>query len=180
VVEVLNRFQPVYLHVIEGETGGPRDIDPGFDFHRLRRLFQRTYMANNGYTLDLAIETLDAGLADLISFGVPFIANADLVERLRSGAPLDAPDPTTFYGGGEKGYTDYPTLGAGSNIGSRPVETTGVAQVLEGNEISRIKLDTKRKDGLSEALDDNIAREEQDEELEEEEAVEAAAGANRG
>jgi hypothetical protein len=48
------------------------------------------------------------------------------------------------------------------------------------NEISRIKLDTKRKDGLSEALDDNIAREEQDEELEEEEAVEAAAGANRG
>jgi N-ethylmaleimide reductase len=180
VVEVLNRFQPVYLHVIEGETGGPRDIDPGFDFHRLRRLFQRTYMANNGYTLDLAIETLDAGLADLISFGVPFIANADLVERLSSGAPLDAPDPTTFYGGGEKGYTDYPTLGAGSNIGSRPVETTGVAQVLEGNEISRIKLDTKRKDGLSEALDDNIAREEQDEELEEEEAVEAAAGANRG
>ena len=55
---------------------------------------------------------LDANAADLIAFGKPFISNPDLVERLKQGAPLNAPDKATFYGGGAKGYTDYPTLGA--------------------------------------------------------------------
>ena len=53
---------------------------------------------------------LAADAADLIAFGKPFIANPDLVERLRRGAPLNAPDKATFYGGGAKGYTDYPVL----------------------------------------------------------------------
>jgi N-ethylmaleimide reductase len=180
VVGVLNSFQPVYLHVIEGETGGPRDIDPSFDFHALRRLFQRTYMANNGYTLELATESLEAGSVDLISFGVPFIANADLVDRFRKDAPLNDPDPTTFYGGGEKGYTDYPTLGATSNIDSHTSETTGVASVRESNEIKQINFDRKRESELSETLDDGFAGEEEDEELKEEGDVEAAAAANRG
>jgi N-ethylmaleimide reductase len=180
VVGVLNRLQPVYLHVIEGETGGPRDIDPSFDFHGLRRLFQRTYMANNGYTLELATETLEAGTADLISFGVPFIANADLAERFRTGAPLNAPDPTTYYGGGEEGYTDYPTLGAKSNTDIHTAETTGVADILEGDKTRQINFDTKREEDFSEALDNDVAREGEDEELEEQDAVEAAAGANRG
>ena len=52
-----------------------------------------------------------AGRADLIAVGRKFIANPDLPERLRCGAPLREPDPSTFYGGGAKGYTDYPTLG---------------------------------------------------------------------
>jgi N-ethylmaleimide reductase len=180
VVEVLNRFQPVYLHVIEGETGGPRDIDPTFNFHALRRLFQRTYMANNGYTLKLATESLEAGSVDLISFGIPFIANADLVERLRTGAPLNAPDQTTFYGGGAEGYTDYPILGTESKPSRHTADARRVADILEGDEIRKVSHGSGREDELSEALDDRIAREEEDQELEEGDNVEAVAGANRG
>jgi N-ethylmaleimide reductase len=55
---------------------------------------------------------LAANEADLIAFGKPFISNPDLVERLQKGAPLNAFDKATFYGGGAKGYTDYPTLEA--------------------------------------------------------------------
>ena len=50
--------------------------------------------------------------ADLVAFGKPYIANPDLVRRLREDAPLNTPDKTTFYGGGAKGYTDYPALSA--------------------------------------------------------------------
>jgi N-ethylmaleimide reductase len=67
-------------------------------------------MANNNYTLELAVEARAENLADLVCFGRPFIANPDLVERLREGAPLAAPDPSTFYAGEAKGYTDYPAL----------------------------------------------------------------------
>ena len=57
--------------------------------------------------------------ADLVAFGRPFIANPDLVERLRQGAPWNTPDRMTFYGGGEKGYTDYPTLAAATGSPAR-------------------------------------------------------------
>ncbi len=63
--------------------------------------------AKPGPRRDAAIE---AGRADLVSFGRLFLANPDLPERLRSGAPLNPSDPATFCGGGEKGYTDYPAL----------------------------------------------------------------------
>ena len=53
---------------------------------------------------------LAKGDADMISFGVPFLANPDLPERFAKGAPLNAPDPATFYGGGERDYTNYPFL----------------------------------------------------------------------
>ena len=76
----------------------------------LRRAFGGAYIANNGYTRDLAIETLAEGRADLIAFGRPFIANPDLVERLRLGAALTPIDRATLYGGGAHGYTDYPAL----------------------------------------------------------------------
>jgi N-ethylmaleimide reductase len=111
IVDHLNALKLVYLHVIEGATGGPRDIAP-FDYASLRKRFKRAYMANNGYDLDLANKVLAANEADLIAFGKPFISNPDLVERLKRGAPLNAPDKATFYGGGAKGYTDYPTLSA--------------------------------------------------------------------
>jgi N-ethylmaleimide reductase len=111
IVDHLNALKLVYLHVIEGATGGPRDIAP-FDYASLRKRFKRAYMANNGYDLDLANKVLAANEADLIAFGKPFISNPDLVERLKRGAPLNAPDKGTFYGGGAKGYTDYPTLSA--------------------------------------------------------------------
>jgi N-ethylmaleimide reductase len=67
-------------------------------------------MANNGYDLRLALEARRRNLADLISFGRLYIANPDLVERLRIGARLNVPDRATFFGGGAAGYTDYPAL----------------------------------------------------------------------
>ncbi|HEY4204822.1 MAG TPA: alkene reductase [Xanthobacteraceae bacterium] len=109
IVDGLNAEKLVYIHVIEGATGGPRDIAP-FDYASLRKRFSGTYIANNGYNLELANKVLAANEADLIAFGKPFISNPDLVERLKSGAPLNEPDKATFYGGGAKGYTDYPAL----------------------------------------------------------------------
>jgi len=96
--------------VREGATGGPRDIAP-FDYGSLRKRFKGAYVANNGYDFELATKVLAANQADLIAFGKPFISNPDLVERLKRGAALTPPDKATFYGGGAKGYTDYPALG---------------------------------------------------------------------
>ncbi|MGB3864472.1 MAG: alkene reductase [Xanthobacteraceae bacterium] len=109
IVDGLNAAKLAYIHVIEGSTGGPRDNLP-FDYASLRKRFSGAYIANNGYDLALAEKALAANDADLIAFGKPFIANPDLVERFKRGAPLNAPDTATFYGGGAKGYTDYPTL----------------------------------------------------------------------
>jgi N-ethylmaleimide reductase len=106
-----------YIHVIEGATGGPRVIeDRPFDYAKLRETYraaggQGAWMVNNGYDKAVAEQALRAG-ADLVAFGKPYIANPDLVERLHRGAPLNEPDKTTFYGGGVKGYTDYPPLAA--------------------------------------------------------------------
>jgi N-ethylmaleimide reductase len=109
LIEELNKRGIAYVHAIEGATGGPRNNRP-FDFVALRKAFHGAYMANNGYNRDLAIETVEKDNADLIAFGVPFIANPDLVARLRANAPLNTPDKATFYGGGAEGYTDYPFL----------------------------------------------------------------------
>ena len=109
IVEQLDALGIVYLHVVEGATGGPRDVAP-FDFDSLRRRFKNTYIANNGYDLELATRRLAEGKADLFAFGRPFIANPDLVERLKAGAPLAAFNPATLYGGGAEGYVDYPSL----------------------------------------------------------------------
>jgi N-ethylmaleimide reductase len=111
IVDGLDALKLSYIHVIEGATGGPRDIAP-FDYGSLRKRFGRAYIANNGYDFELANKQLDANAADLIAFGKPFISNPDLVERLKKGTPLNAWDKNTFYGGGAKGYTDYPALTA--------------------------------------------------------------------
>ena len=111
IVDHLNALKLVYIHIIEGSTGGPRDIAP-FDYASLRKRFKGAYVANNGYDFELANKVLSAGEADLIAFGKLFIANPDLVERHKRGAPLNAPDKATFYGGDAKGYTDYPALEA--------------------------------------------------------------------
>jgi N-ethylmaleimide reductase len=111
IVDQLNALKLVYIHVIEGATGGPRDVAP-FDYASLRKRFKGAYIANNGYDFELATKVLAAGAADLIAFGKLYIANPDLVERLKKGAPLNEPDRATFYGGNAKGYTDYPTLDA--------------------------------------------------------------------
>ncbi|WP_350402803.1 alkene reductase [Pseudomonas sp. W17] len=113
LVDQLDALGVVYLHVVEGATGGPREVAP-FDFSALRQRFKNTYIANNGYDLELATSRLAEDQADLIAFGRPFIANPDLVERLQSGALLSAFNPATLYGGGATGYIDYPTLAESS------------------------------------------------------------------
>lgn len=105
----LSRFDLAYLHVMEVNFDASRP-PPAFDFRQLRRCFKGPYIANGGYDKARANAALAVGDADLVAFGVPFIANPDLVERLAKDAPLNAADPSTFYGGGEKGYTDYPFL----------------------------------------------------------------------
>ncbi len=111
VVEQLDRLGLVYIHVIEGSTGGPRDNLP-FDYGALRNRFRGAWIANNGYDRAMAETAVAAGRADLIAFGRPFISNPDLVERLRNESPLAQLNRATLYGGGAEGYTDYPALSA--------------------------------------------------------------------
>jgi N-ethylmaleimide reductase len=118
VVEKLATYKLAYIHIIEGATGGPRDFQQGdkpFDYAALRAAYKHAggravWMVNNAYDLNLAETAVAKGEADLVAFGKPFIANPDLVRRLREQADLNQPDQATFYGGGAKGYTDYPTL----------------------------------------------------------------------
>ena len=111
VVRELEKLHPVYIHVVEGHTGGPRDNAP-FDYAALRKLYSGVWMVNNGYTKDMAQAAVAEGRADLVSFGRLTISNPDLVRRFKENAPLnelftDAP----LYGGqGPHGYTDYPAL----------------------------------------------------------------------
>lgn len=109
----LKRFGLAYLHVVEGDEGrasATGETAATFDFERLRRSFSGLYMANFGYTYEGASAALSAGRADLVSFGKLFLANPDLPDRFARGGPLNEPDPTTFYRGGERGYTDYRAL----------------------------------------------------------------------
>lgn len=105
IVDGLNALKLTYLHVIEAA----RDV-AAFDYGSLRKRFKGAYIANNGYDFERATKALKANEADLIAFGKLFIANPDLVARLKQGAALNQPDQATFYGGGAKGYTDYPAL----------------------------------------------------------------------
>ena len=110
VVENLNPLKLAYAHVVEGETGGARD-SIAFDYVALRDRFEGVWMVNNGYDRQMAIEAVASGRADLVSFGRLFMANPDLVERLRVNGPLNTlMGQETFYGGGAHGYTDYLTL----------------------------------------------------------------------
>jgi N-ethylmaleimide reductase len=102
-----------FLEVVEGATGGARDFAP-FDYAALRRHFNGAWMVNNGYQRQMALDIVTSGAADLVSFGRPFIGNADLVRRLREDRPLAAFDKKSLYGGGAKGYTDYPTVDEGA------------------------------------------------------------------
>ncbi|MDZ4211048.1 MAG: alkene reductase, partial [Methylotenera sp.] len=83
-----------------------------FDFVALRKHFKNAYMANLAYDKARGNAAIASGHADVVAYGVPFIANPDLVERYRTNAPLNEADSKTFYGGSEKGYTDYPFLTA--------------------------------------------------------------------
>lgn len=116
VVKQLARLNLAFIHIIEGATGGPRELpDRPFDYAALKAAYRAAggkgaWIVNNGYDAALAEEAVQDGRADLVAFGKAYIANPDLVQRLRTQAPLNPPDPATFYGGGAKGYTDYPAL----------------------------------------------------------------------
>ena len=76
----------------------------------MRRAFKGPFVINAGYTQESGEQAIASGAADLVAYGVPFIANPDLAERFRRGAELVPPDPSTFYSEGAKGYTDYAAL----------------------------------------------------------------------
>jgi N-ethylmaleimide reductase len=111
----LAKLNLAYLHVIEGNESDAKHYGQGYDpipASYFKRLFNGVLIANGGFDADKSQQYLAAGWADAISFGAPFLANPDLPERFRRGAPLNAPDVSTMYGGTERGYTDYPTLSA--------------------------------------------------------------------
>jgi len=104
----LGRLGLAYLHAVL-----PGSDDPASEAHamarHLRERFGGTFLVNGGFTRETGDAAVSSGLADLVSFGTLFLANPDLPERFAERAALNAPDRKTFYGGGEQGYTDYPT-----------------------------------------------------------------------
>ncbi|HSH53761.1 MAG TPA: alkene reductase [Methylotenera sp.] len=109
VAEKLGQFNLAYLHAVEGGIHGGGESD-SFDFVALRKHFNGPYMANLAYDKARGNAAIASGHADVIAYGVPFLANPDLVERYKKDAPLNEADANSFYGGAEKGYIDYPFL----------------------------------------------------------------------
>jgi N-ethylmaleimide reductase len=93
-----------YLHVIDPAEGEARVTLV------LRKLFKQTYIVNSGFDAQSASQAIRSGEADLVAFGVPFLANPDLPQRYATRAALNSPDRSTFYTSGGKGYIDYPSL----------------------------------------------------------------------
>ncbi|MCK9397199.1 MAG: alkene reductase [Methylobacter sp.] len=108
VARKLSEYPLAYLHVLEGDMlTGERQVD----YVALRNCFAGLYMANNGYDLERGNSAIEQSHADMVAFGKLFIANPDLPVRFAKKLPLNTPDQATFYGGDEKGYTDYPKYG---------------------------------------------------------------------
>ena len=116
VIRQLATMGLAYVHIIEGATGGPREVDGRpFDYPALKNAYRQvggrgSWMVNNGYDPVLAEDAVASGRADLVAFGKPFISMPDLAERIRRGGPYQGLDKATMYGGGAQGYTDYPAL----------------------------------------------------------------------
>ncbi|WP_133716382.1 alkene reductase [Methylocaldum gracile] len=131
VAEQLNRFNLAYLHIVEPEMA--RDpASPSFDprgpamMELIRAKYSGTLIVCGGYDYRKAVACLEEGRADLVAFGRLFIANPDLPERFRQNAELNPPDESTYYGGGAKGYVDYPTLK--QLRGEEPMTAIGTAE----------------------------------------------------
>lgn len=111
VTEALSSLGLAYLHLLDHSAMGTPPV-PVTTKKALRAAFKGTFILAGGFDRASAEAALAEGRADLIAFGRPFIANPDWVARMRSGAPGNALDMSTFYTPGPKGYTDYPSLGA--------------------------------------------------------------------
>jgi N-ethylmaleimide reductase len=112
VIKELNRLGVGYLHLCEpnAKVLAAGNVQIPKVAQTFRPLISVPVIVNGGFDQEKANAVLAAGHADLVSFGVPYIANPDLVHRYKTGAALNKPDPSTFYGEGPKGYTDYPAL----------------------------------------------------------------------
>lgn len=106
LIEELNTLGLLYIHVVDHSAMGAPEVSPVLKAS-IRATFKGKYILSGGYDLARANTDLDAQRGDLVAFGRPFISNPDLVSKLRSGQTLAAPDASTFYTPGEKGYTDY-------------------------------------------------------------------------
>ncbi|MBW8079459.1 MAG: alkene reductase [Gallionella sp.] len=106
LIEELNRIGLIYIHIVDHSAMGAPEVSPVLKA-KLRATFKGSYIMSGGYDAARANADLDAKRGDLVAFGRPFISNPDLVQKLQSGAELTAPDMSTFYTPGEKGYTDY-------------------------------------------------------------------------
>jgi N-ethylmaleimide reductase len=109
LTDALQQLDILYIHLSDQPTNGKPSI-PHQYIQDVRKRFHNLLILVGGYTAASAESMLQGGLADLIAFGRPFIANPDLVERFRHNAPLAEADSDTFYQGGDKGYIDYPAI----------------------------------------------------------------------
>lgn len=106
LVEELNKINLLYIHVVDHSSMGAPEVSPELKA-KIRANFKGKYILSGGYDAARANADLDAKKGDLVAFGRPFISNPDLVQKLKNGSALTAPDMATFYTPGEKGYTDY-------------------------------------------------------------------------
>lgn len=111
----LNEFNLAYLHLLEALPGHPLAVEGEWVGPSIRQAFQGPLMVNGGYDAVTGDDAIATGAADLVAYGVPFIANPDLPERYRRQAPLNPADPSTFYTHGPEGYTDYPAFSDSSS-----------------------------------------------------------------
>lgn len=111
-IQALDRLDLAYLHLLEPSEADLRYGGTPIPTREFRPLYSGNLMVNWDYDRESGNEAIASGHADLVSYGKAFIANPDLPERFRQHAPLNQPDPNTFYGGGAEGYIDYPTLTA--------------------------------------------------------------------
>jgi N-ethylmaleimide reductase len=113
VVSELNLFNLAYLHIVEPRIQGHEIIEDdgnGLGARHFRSIYHGTIITAGGYTRETGEAILEQGDADLVAYGRLFIANPDLPKRFALNAPLNEYDRSTFYGGDERGYTDYPFL----------------------------------------------------------------------
>jgi N-ethylmaleimide reductase len=111
LLKELSKLQLLYAHITRVTAQDIRHgAKEGVGPKELRKFFQGHVITAGGFDRPSGEQAITEGWADAICYGVPFLANPDLPERLRKNAPLNPPDEATFYASGPKGYTDYPTL----------------------------------------------------------------------